>query len=150
MKLLKVVLIISMVLLFTGCIENIADRFEKIDVVYVNLTVLTEGNETLITVNRASMGEVNKLNAPGFVVPDKFPGIYIKLKQAINASKPLLVNDISVPNGINYIGSGNYSFTIQLYKNTLNESMPVYIYSEIIDNRSMRLGRSITSVNLTK
>lgn len=150
MKIVKVILIISIVLLFTGCIEDIADRLKKVDVVYVNLTVFEEGNETFISVNQATMGELNKLEAPGFVAPEKFPGIYVKLKQASNVSKPLLVNDINVPNGINYNGTGNYSFTVQLYENVLNESMPVYIYSEIIDNKSMRLARSITEVNLTK
>jgi hypothetical protein len=150
MKSVKVLLIISIVLLFTGCLEDIANRFEKVDVVYVNLSVVTEENKTLIKNIQASRGELNKLNAPGFVAPDKFPGIYVKIKQSINVSKPNLVKDISVPNGINYNGTGNYSFTVQLYENELNETMPVYIYSEIIDNKSMRPARSIIEVNFTK
>ncbi len=150
MKSVKVLLIISIVLLFTGCLEDIANRFEKVDVVYVNLSVVTEENKTVIKDIQASRGELNKLYAPGFVAPDKFPGIYVKIKQAINVSKPNLVKDISVPNGINYNGTGNYSFTVQLYENELNETMPVYIYSEIIDNKSMRPARSIIEVNFSK
>ncbi len=150
MKFVKVVLIILVVILFTGCLEDIANRFEKVDVVYVNLSVVTEGNKTMIKDIQATRGELNKVQAPGFVAPDKFPGIYVKIKQSINVSKPELVKDISVPNGINYIGTGNYSFTVQLYENELNETMPVYIYSEIIDNKSMRPARSIIGVNLTK
>ena len=150
MKFVKVVLIISIVFFSTGCIEDIANRLKMVDVVYVNFSVVTEENETNIKVINASMGELNKLDAPGFVAPEKFPGIYVKLKQAINVSKPNLLKDISVPNGIDYIGPGNYSFTVQLYENAINETLPVYIYGEIIDNKSMRLGRSITSANLTE
>lgn len=149
MKLVKVLLIISIAFLFTGCVEDLANRFKMVDVVYVNLSVVTEENKTLIKDIHASKGELNKIQAPGFVAPDKFPGIYIKIKQSINVSKPNLVKDISVPNGINYNGTGNYSFTVQLYENAYNETLPVYIYSEIVDNKSSRLARSIIGVNLT-
>ncbi len=74
----------------------------------------------------------------------------IKIKQSINISKPDLVKDVSVPNGINYNGPGNYSFTVQFYKEEFNKTIPIYIYSEIIDNKSMRITRTITGVNLTE
>lgn len=150
MKFIKMVFLIMVILLFTGCIEDIARRFEKVDVVYVNLSVAQEENRTVIKDIKAVKGEIPKINEPGFVAPEKFPGIYIKLKQSINASKPDLVKDVSVPNGISYTGPGNYSFTIQLYENEFNISMPLYIYSEIVDNKSMRLGRTIIGVNLTE
>lgn len=150
MKYYKLVFLIIIVLLFTGCLEQIANRFEKVDVVYVNLSVTTEENKTVIRDIKAIRGEVTKIDAPGFVVPEKFPGIYVKIKQPINISKPDLVKDVSVPNGINYIGPGNYSFTVQFYKNEFNKTLPVYIYSEIIDNKSMRLARTMTGVNLTE
>ncbi len=149
MKYYKLVFLIIIVLLFTGCLEQIANRFEKVDVVYVNLSVTTEENKTVIRDIKAFRGEVTKIDAPGFVAPEKFPGIYVKIKQVINISKPDLLKDVSVPNGINYNGPGNYSFTVQLYKDEFNKTQPIYIYSEIIDNKSMRLARTMIGVNLT-
>jgi len=150
MKYVKVVLLIMVALLFTGCIEQITSRFQKVDVVYVNLSVVTEENKTLITDMKATRGEVTKINAPGFVAPDKFPGIYVKIKQSINTSKPDLVKDVSIPNGIPYIGPGPYSFTVQLFETEYNKTQPIFVYSEIIDNKSMRLARNIIGVNATE
>lgn len=150
MKLLKIVLIITIVLLSSGCLEDIANRFKKVDVVYVNLSVVMEENNTVIKYTGVSKGELNKIDAPGFVAPEKFPGIFIKIKQSINTSNPDLLKDISVPNGISYNGTGNYSFTVQLYEDTLNESAPIFIYGEILDNKSMRLERSMIGVDLNK
>ncbi|HWQ95855.1 MAG TPA: hypothetical protein VN368_00640 [Candidatus Methylomirabilis sp.] len=149
MKYVKAVFLIMIILLFTGCIEQIVSRFQKVDVIYVNLSVITEENKTLITDMKATRGEVTKINAPGFVAPDKFPGIYVKIKQSINTSKPELVKDVSVPNGIPYIGPGNYSFTVQLFENEYNKTLPIFVYSEIIDNKSMRLARNIFGFNST-
>lgn len=149
MKYVKIVFLIMIVLLSTGCIEEFASRFKTVDVVYVNLSVITEENKTVIRDIKAVRGEVSKMYAPGFVAPEKFPGIYVKIKQSINMSKPDLVKDVSVPNGVSYNGSGNYSFTVQLYENEFNKSQPFYIYSEIIDNNSMRLARTIFGVNST-
>jgi len=150
MKYVKVVFLIMIVLLFSGCIEQITSRFQKVDVVYVNLSVVTEENKTLITDMKATRGEVTKIQAPGFVAPDKFPGIYVKIKQSINTSNPGLVKDVSVPNGIPYNGPGTYSFTVQLYENEYNKTQPIFVYSEIVDNKSMRLARNIIGVNSTE
>lgn len=150
MKSVKIVLIILMVLLFTGCIEGISDRFKKVDVVYVNLSVVTEENKTVIKDVQTSKSEITKIYAPGFVAPDKFPGIYVKIKQSYNMSKPDLIKDIGVPNGINYNGTGNYSFTVQLYENSLNKTLPIYVYAEIVDNQSIRLARTMVGFNLTE
>lgn len=121
----------------------------KVDVMYVNLSVVMKDNKTLIQDIEARRGELSRTRAPGFVAPEKFPGIYIKIKQAINISKPDTLKDISVPNGKFYNGTGNYSFTVQLYENALNETQPLYIYSEIIDNQSRRPARTMISINLT-
>lgn len=150
MKYLKVVLLILTVLLFSGCIEEITGRFMKVDVMYVNLSVVNEDNKTLIKDIQAKRGELPKINSPGFVAPDKFPGIYVKIKQPYNISKPDLVKDVGVPNGLDFNGTGNYSFTVQLYENEFNKTLPVYIYSEIIDNKSQRLARTIIGINLTE
>lgn len=149
MKSAKGVLLILMVLLFTGCIEQISDRFKKVDVVYVNLSVVTEENMTVIRDIQANKSELTRIYAPGFVAPERFPGIYVKIKQSYNISKPDLIKDISVPNGINYNGTGNYSFTVQLYENELNKTLPIYIYVEIVDNESKRPARTMIGVNLT-
>ncbi len=150
MKFVKVALIIFMVLLFTGCIESISDRFKKVDVVYVNVSVATEENRTIIKTIQANKSEITKIYAPGFVAPSKFPGIYVKIKQSYNMSKPDLIKDISVPNGIDYKGIGNYSFTVQLYENAINKTLPIYVYAEIVDNQSKRLARGMVGVNLTE
>jgi hypothetical protein len=150
MKYFNVVLLILTVLLFSGCLDEITGKFMKVDVVYVNLSVVNESNKTLIKDIKAKMGELPKINSPGVVSPEKFPGIYVKIKQPYNMSKQDLVKDISVPNGLDYNGTGNYSFTVQLYENAFNKTLPVYIYSEIIDNKSNRLARTIIGVNSTE
>ena len=147
MKYLNAVFFILVVIFFSGCLEEITG---KVDVVFVNVSVVNEDNKTVINNIEAKKGVVPKINAPGFVAPDKFPGIYIKIKQPINiSSNPYLLKDVSVPNGLDFKGAGTYTFTVQLFENELNQTQPVTIYTEIIDNKSKRLARTFIDTNLT-
>jgi hypothetical protein len=122
--------------LFSGCIENISDRFQKVQVVYVNVTVGSVNNTSVIQYITAKGGEVSKIYAPGAVLPEKFPAIYTDILQIYNISRPQNQKIISLPNGQEFTGDGNYSFTIHLLENSLNKSQPIFIYTEITTNRT--------------
>lgn len=149
MKLKIVCMLISVTLLFSGCIGNITDRFQKVQVVNVNVTVGSVNNTSVIQHITAKGGEVSKLYAPGAVLPEKFPAIYTEIMQVYNISKPLNQKIISLPNGQEFTGDGNYSFTVQLLENSLNKSQPIFVYSEISTDKT-RIATAKVLVNWTE
>lgn len=144
----KAVILILIVLLFSGCIEEITARFQKVQVVYANVSVVMKENQTVIQSIEAKGSEVTLIDAPGVVSPGKFPAIYVEVLQVYNNTKALKV--ISLPNGQVYNGPGNYSFTVQLFEGSLNNSQPINVYSEIQQNMTRRLTRQSAWFNWTE
>jgi hypothetical protein len=145
----QVIIFILISLVFSGCIENITSGFQRVQVVYVNLSVVSQDNRTIIQYIHARGGEVSKLNAPGAVLPDKFPSIYAEILQQYNASKSATLQTISLTNGQEYTGPGNYSFTIHLLENTLNKSQPIFVYAEIDTDKTI-ISRTEVKLNWTE
>lgn len=150
MKYKKMFMLLFMVLIFSGCIDEIAGRVQQVQVVFVNVTVGEENNTSIIQNITAKGGMIPKLYAPGNVFPNKFPAINAEILQVYNLSKPSTLRTISYANGQPFNGSGTYTFTVQLVDNVLNKSQPIAIYSEILDNRTKRLSRARAIVDWTE
>jgi len=145
----QVVILIFIAILFSGCLENITARFQNVDVVYVNVSVIEQDNRTIIQDIEAKGGTLNKLKAPGWAIPKKQPAIYIEILQLYNISKPDTFTSISASNGLEYTGAGNYSFTISLFENVLDRNQPIRVYSEILSNNT-RVARESKMFNWTE
>jgi len=145
----QVVILIFIAILFSGCLENITARFQNVDVVYVNVSVIEQDNRTIIQDIEAKGGTLNKLKAPGWAIPKKQPAIYIEILQLYNISMPDTFTSISPSNGLEYTGAGNYSFTISLFENVLDRNQPIRVYSEIVSNNT-RVARESKMFNLTE
>lgn len=145
MKFKKVYMLIFVTLLFSGCIENMTGRYLKVPVVYVNVKVGSENNTFFIQDITAKGGEISKFNY-GAVLPKKFPAIYVEILQIYNESKYGALKTISLSNGQEFKGTGNYSFNVTLMGNSLNKSQPIFVYSEISTNRT-RIARAEVKVN---
>jgi hypothetical protein len=147
----KFFILMILILLFSGCLDKIQSGFQQVQVVYVNVNVTSQDNGTVIQNITAKGGEVSKIKAPGAVLPEKFPAIYAEILQEYNLSKPgtITLTTISLSNGLDYTGPGNYSFMVQLLENTLNKSKPIYVYSEITTNKT-RLARAEIEANWTE
>ena len=145
----QVVILIFIAILFSGCLENITARFQNVDVVYVNVSVIEQDNRTIIQDIEAKGGTLNKLKAPGWAIPEKQPAIFVSILQLYNISMPGTFTGISVSNGIEYNGAGNYSFTISLFENVLDRNQPIRVYSEILSNNT-RVVRESKMFNWTE
>ncbi len=144
----KIIIIVFIFLIFSGCIDPTA-RFEKVPVMYADVSVEMQDNKTVITNIDAHSGEISKLKAPGMLIPDDFPAIYVKVYQPSGGpGSPL--NEISEITGKSYNGSGNYSFVARLGEGRLNKSNPLTVFIEIYHNDSKRLGRNSVMVNWTE
>ena len=150
MRYKKVFMLILIVLLFSGCIDQIAGRLQQVQVVFVNVTVGEENNTSVIQNISATGGMIPKLYAPGNVFPNKFPAIFAEVLQVYNVSNPRTYRTISMSSGQPFNGSGTYTFTVQLVENTLNKSQPIVVYSEILDNQSKRPSRARVLLDWTE
>lgn len=146
MKYRSFFILIVVTILLSGCLEGITNRFQEVNVAYVNVTVVEQDNITIIQDFDARMGVVSKLNAPGLTIPEKYPAIYAELTQVYNISKPTTFKSISAQSGQIYNGPGKYSFTITLFQNEFNSTQPLRVYSEIILNQSKRLTRNSSNL----
>lgn len=150
MKYKKIFILMFLMLVFSGCVDQIADRFKQVQVVNVTITVGEENNTPNIQ-NITGIGEmIPKLYAPGNVFPNKFPAIFAEVLQVYNVSNPRTYRTISMSNGQPFNGSGTYTFTVQLNENVLNKSQPIVIYSEILDNQSKRPSRARVLLDWTE
>lgn len=150
MKYSRIIFCIIIILFFSGCIEEITARFQKVEVVYVNVSVAVEGNTTLITNIDTRGAEMTKLYAPGMVIPEKFPAIYAEVLQEYNASKPGPLTVISAPNGLEYTGPKNYSFIVQIFGDKkVNRSQPLFLYNEILGTDGKRIAKAMARFNWT-
>lgn len=150
MRYKKVFMLIFLTLIFSGCIDQIAHRFQQVQVVFVNVTVGEVNNTPIIQNIAAKGGMIPKLYAPGNVFPNKFPAIFAEVLQVYNVSNPRTYRTISMSNGQPFNGSGTYTFTVQLAENILNKSQPISVYSEIIDNQSKRPSRARVLLDWTE
>jgi hypothetical protein len=150
MRYKKVFMLIFLILMFSGCIDQIAERFQQVQVVFVNVTVGEENNTPIIHNITAKGGMIPKLYAPGNVFPNKFPAIFAEVLQLYNVSNPRTYRTISMSNGQPFNGSGTYTFTVQLVENILNKSQPITVYSEILDNQSKRPSRARVLLDWTE
>lgn len=148
MRYKKVLILIFIALVFSGCIGN--EIIPKVDVVHVNVTVAVQDNKTVITGIEAKGGELLKLYAPGNIFPERFPAIYAEVLQVYNVSKPIALKSISRPNGQTFKGQGNYSFTVELLEKAVNKSQPIIVYSEILDERGYKVTSARIGVNWTE
>ncbi len=139
-------LLIFIVVSFSGCLEQVKSNFEKVDVVHVKVGVAEKDNKTSIQSIEAKGGEMLRIQAPGFEFAQKFPAINVEVLQQYMESKGR--KSISMPNGQSYTGPGNYSFTVRLYDNALNKSRPLVIYSEVSNTTSIYT-RAYNSINWT-
>lgn len=146
----KVFMLIFLILIFSGCIDEIAGRFQQVQVVFVNVTVGEVNNTPIIQNITAKGGMIPKLYAPGNVFPNKFPAIFAEVLQPYNISKPGTFRTISMSSGQQFNGSGTYTFTVQLAENILNKSQPISVYSEILDNQSKRPTRARVLLDWTE
>lgn len=150
MRYKKVIMLIFLILIFSGCVDQIADRFKQVQVVFVNVTVGEVNNTPIIQNITAKGGMIPKLYAPGNVFPNQFPAIFAEVLQEYNVSKPGTFRTISMSSGQPFNGSGTYTFTVQLVENALNKSQPISVYSEILDNQSKRPSRARVFVDWTE
>lgn len=150
MKYKKMFMLLFLVLIFSGCIDEIAERVQQVQVVFVNVTVGEENNTSIIQNITAKGGMIPKLYAPGNVFPEKFPAIFAEVLQPYNVSNPRTFRTISMSNGQPFNGSGTYTFTVQLSENSLNKSQPISVYSEILDTQSKRPSRARVLLDWTE
>ncbi|HYN44380.1 MAG TPA: hypothetical protein VER35_00105 [Candidatus Limnocylindrales bacterium] len=143
-------MLILLLVMFSGCVDQIAGRFQQVQVVFVNVTVGEENNTPIIQNITAKGGMIPKLYAPGNVFPNKFPAIFAEVLQVYNASNPRTYRTISMSSGQPFNGSGTYTFTVQLAENVLNKSQPISVYSEILDNQSKRPSRAKVLLDWTE
>jgi len=148
MRYKKVLLLIFIALVFSGCIVN--EIIPKVDVVHINVSVAVQDNKTVITGIEAKGETLSKLNSPGIIFPEKFPAIYAEVLQVYGVSKPAALRSISRPNGQIFKGPGNYSFTVELYEKAINKSQPIIVYSEIADNSGLKITSARLGINWTE
>ncbi len=114
---MRYILILALVLLASGCIENPTGR--NVPVVYANVTLSGDPNGTiLINGIEASAGEMPEFNAPLEQIPKKLPAIYVSVVQNMMP--------ITFQAGREYSGPGVYNLTVG-FENPVNRSVPMVI-----------------------
>lgn len=133
---MKYFIILSMVILTAGCIDNILSMGQTSPVIYVDVTVkemdlvkelgmdssvvvrLNETNNNTAIVSKIEVygGEMPKLSAPKESLADTFPAVYVAVVQGGRI--------LNYQTGLDYRGPGMYNFTLGLEYN-VNKSIPL-------------------------
>lgn len=144
MRFMKYFVILSLIILTAGCLDNIFSMGQKSPVLYVDITTeeinfndsriikLNENNSNSVVVNEVVIygSELPKIKAPSESLADDVPAIYIRVIQdSVN---------INYPTGMDYKGPGNYNFTIGFEKD-INKSIPMRIWLQTFNDTGTKM-----------
>ncbi|VVB84567.1 Uncharacterised protein [uncultured archaeon] len=118
------ILILTCILLLSGCIEKIN---AKVPVVYVNVSMGEDANGTMVIQGvEAYAGELPKLDAPKEQLAGNFPAVYVNIVQDMFPRAYLTGKD--------YVGPGVYSYIVG-FDTKLNTSEPMGVRVEAINSK---------------
>ncbi len=134
MRFMKYIVLLILIVLTGGCLENIFSLGQTAPELHVNVTVeeknltaskefiginQTNNNTVVITNIEVYAEKVPKFTAPQETLADTFPAVYVRVIQTKGM--------ISYLSGKDYVGPGTYSLDIGFEKE-INMSIPMGIY----------------------
>ncbi len=135
MRIMKYIVLLLLIVLTGGCLENLLSLGQTSPVLHVNVTVeernmtgikgsiglnQTNNNSVVITNIEVYGKDMPKFTAPQEVLADTFPAVYVRVIQSRGM--------ISYLTGKDYRGPGTYSVDVGFEKE-INKSIPMGIYA---------------------
>lgn len=143
----KYFVILGIIVLTAGCLDNILSMGQTSPVLYINVTLEeiylndsnyfrlneTNNNTVIVRTIEAYAGEMPKMQAPLDNLADKFPAVYVRVIQSAN-----LVN---YQTGEDYRGPGTYNLVVGL-KKEVNRTVPMNIFIRTINKDGDQMHRA--------